>query len=559
MRLLLVPGTIVSFMAYYKIDMIRPSFLTDRIRAGFVFAAAMVLVSLATISRADIPSSMSDLITTNAFRVDWLPILREGVETHQFCSYDRAGDNYDWKYFPLYMDTNGECVIFDAMGPGCLYRHHMNIWHRAPIWTGIHIRYYFDDETKPRIDMDVSTFFSTNNPLGIFQYPLAYDGKDRFRILYHPMFFKHRLKVCLSALPGGGPPMVAEPWTGRVTKTPGYDGHHFHWYEYTYQLFARDPGMDSWTPEAGRQMMPALLAAWNRNVSSASLKSAGEKEKTVSSKIKPGRTVTLWKDRHAGSITVLHIKVSPTNNVDALFNTWLKITFDGAASPQISAPLGNFFGAYRTSLADGYAALALGYSNSTGYCNFPMPFWKSAVIQIENRGQSKVKVAATIDYQAAAAMSYPAERSGYLHAQYHREDPRVEGRDYTYLQTAGSGQVVGHVVSRWNTSMEEDERTYFDGSRTPWIYGEGYEDDHGMGWGLQNLTLPVFGAFDAKGGTGSIYRFLLPDMYCFSSDIKFGHQTYGPHSPMGHEGMYKVGTEESVLVWTPSTAADPNG
>jgi hypothetical protein len=38
-------------------------------------------------------------------------------------------------------------------------------------------------------------------------------------------------------------------------------------------------------------------------------------------------------------------------------------------------------------------------------------------------------------------------------------------------------------------------------------------------------------------------------MYCFSDGIQFGHQTYGPHSPMGHEGMYKVGTEESVAFW----------
>jgi hypothetical protein len=112
-----------------------------------------------------------------------------------------------------------------------------------------------------------------------------------------------------------------------------------------------------------------------------------------------------------------------------------------------------------------------------------------------------------------------------------------------------SGQVVGHVVSRWNTSMEEDERTYFDGSGTPWIIGEGFEDDHDMGWGLQNLTQPVFGAISAKGGSGGIYRFLLPDMYCFSSGIKYGHQTYGPHTPLGHEGMYQTGTEESVAFW----------
>jgi hypothetical protein len=79
--------------------------------------------------------------------------------------------------------------------------------------------------------------------------------------------------------------------------------------------------------------------------------------------------------------------------------------------------------------------------------------------------------------------------------------------------------------------------------------GEGYEDDHDMGWGLQNLTQPVFGAIDAKGGAGGVYRFLLPDMYCFSDSIKYGHQTYGPHSPLGHEGLYQVGSEESVVFW----------
>jgi hypothetical protein len=54
----------------------------------------------------------------NAFRLDLLPFLRNGVQTHQFCSYDRAGDNYDFDYFPLYMEPDGEGVIFNAFGPG---------------------------------------------------------------------------------------------------------------------------------------------------------------------------------------------------------------------------------------------------------------------------------------------------------------------------------------------------------------------------------------------------------------------------------------------------------
>lgn len=486
-------------------------------------------------------------IEVNAFRADLLPFLRSGVQTHQFCSYDRAGDNYDWKYFPLYTETNGECVIFDAMGPGCLYRHHMNIWRGLPVYKDIRIRYYFDDEPKPRIDMDVSTFFSTNNPLGIFQPPLAWDGKDRFAVLYHPMFFKKRLRVALSSEPGG-PGTVLEPWTGNYMKDPDRNRRHWHWYNSTYQSFTDDPGLDSWTPEAGRSMMPALLSAWNPSGERARLVQGG-KEKTVTSRIKAGKTTTLWKTGNAGSIVALHFKIAPTNDVEALFNSWLRITFDGAISPQIEAPLGCFFGAYRTGLKSSYASLLLGYSNNQAYCYFPMPFWKSAMIQIENHSQEKITIGATIDYRTTAEMPYPRPRCGYLFAHYHREDPRVEGRDYTYLDTTGSGQVVGHVVSRWDTSMEEDERTYFDESETPWIIGEGFEDDHDMGWGLQNLTLPAFGAISAKGGSGGIYRFLLPDMYCFSSHIKYGHQTYGPHTPLGHEGMYHVGSEESVTFW----------
>lgn len=499
----------------------------------------------------------TDLIEAGAFQSAALPFLRTGVQTHQFCSYDRAGDNFDWEYFPLYTETNGECVIFDAMGPGCLYRQQMNIWAGPPT-KDIQIRFYFDNEPKPRIDMDVSTFFSTNNPLGIFQSPLlAFDGKDlkngrdRFRILYHPFFFKTRLKIALSSEPGGAP-TVLEPWTS-TAKHPDGGGRHYHWYQYTYQSFTENPGLDSWTPDAGRRIMPALLEAVNVG-DQHERAMQGCKEKAVTSKIKAGKTAALWKANRAGVITKLHFQIAPTNSLDALFDCWLKITFDRAPQPQIEAPLGCFFGVYRSNLVASYDSLLLGWSNNQADCYFPMPFWKSAIIQIENRGHSKVTVAATVDYKNAFAAPYLQDRCGYLFAHYHREAPRVEGVDYTYVEMSNcSGQVVGHVADRWDTSMEENERTYFDGSETPWIEGDGFEDDQGMGygltWGPPALTLPIFGAPSGKGGSGGLYRFLLADMYCFSSGIKYGHQTYGPHSPAGSKAHSQVGTEESVTFW----------
>ena len=502
------------------------------------------------------PSDDPDLIQAGAFRADTLPFLQAGVQTRQFCSYDRAGDNHDQDYFPLYTDTNGECVIFDAMGPGCLYRQQMNIWFANPVYKGIHIRYYFDNEPTPRVDMDVSTFFSTNNP--IFQAPLAFDGydpikkRDRFRSFYHPMYFKERLKVALSAEPGGST-FMSEPWTGPAGKTPLGGPDHVHWYQYTYRLFPEDPGLDSWTPDAGRRMMPALIDAWNVNAAHANLIS-GSKEKTATARIKPGKTATLRKAKKAGVITALYLQISPTNNAHPLLDSWLKITFDGASQPQIEAPLSAFFCVRQTKLQASYDSLLLGWSNNQASCYFPMPFWKSAVIQIENRGQSNVTVAATIDFKTGKAMPYPQQDCGYLYAHYHREDPRVEGYDYTYLDLSNcSGQVVGHVADRWNTCCEENERTYFDGNGTPWIEGDGYEDDQGMGWGMSwgppPLTLPSFGAPTGNVGQGGLYRFFLGDRYGFSEGVKHGHQTYGPHSPVGEEHRYKVGTEESVTFW----------
>jgi hypothetical protein len=527
----------------------------NAMKAHWLPVSLAVCMAMRFIGNPAFAAPKTDLIETGAFEVATLPFL-VNAQTHQFCSYDRAGDNRDQEYFSLYTDTNGECVIFDAMGPGCLYRQQMNIWYANPIYKGIHIRYYFDDEPKPRVDMDVSTFFSTNNP--IFQPPLAFDGydpikkRDRFRSFYHPMYFKKRLIVVLSAEPGGPTP-VLEPWTGPAIKDPYHGPDHVHWYQYTYRLFPEDPGLDSWTPDAGRRMMPALIEAWNVNESNAKLIQGG-KEKVAVARIKPKKNATLWKAKGVGVITALRLQISPTNNGDALFNSWLKITFDGAAHPQIEAPIRSFFGLRPTQLNVSYTSLLLDWSNNQASCYFPMPFWKSAVVQIENRGQSNVTVTAAIDYRGKSAMPYPPQECGYLFAHYHREDPRIEGRDYTYLDISNcSGQVVGHVVDRWNTCCEENERTYFDGNKTPWIEGDGYEDDQGMGWGLSwgppPLTLPSFGAPTGKVGSGGLYRFFLGDRYCFSEGVKSGHQTYGPHSPLGDEGHYKVGTEESVTFW----------
>jgi hypothetical protein len=488
------------------------------------------------------PSSFGSVGVPAFTNIAELPFLREGVETRQFSAYDRAGDNYDHEYFPLYVEPNGECVIFDAMGPGCLYRNHMNLWYPwqgKEIHQGIRIRYYFDGERQPRIDMDVSTFFIAQNPLGIFREPLGIDGGSRFRLLYYPMVFRERLKVALSAEPGGaGSAQI--PWEGRHDQIPE---RRSHWYQYTCHLFCEDPGLPSWTPESAAVLGPSL---WEKpRLKQNPLSAISDPPERAALAVGPGQRARLWHQSGSGAITALRLTLTPLAE-NALFTTWLRITFDGQTEPQAEAPVGCFFGAYRTTPSSGYGALLLGYSPAEMYCYLPMPFWSSATIELENRGSEAVTVQAQLQTLSAAAPGYPRDRCGYFHARYHREAPRTEGQDYSYLNLTGAGHLVGHVVARWDTSMEENERAYFNGSGTPQVLGNGFEDDHNMGWGLQNLTHAVFGAHGAEGGAGCIYRFYLPDLYVFESALRQGHQTYGPRSPRGHEGLYAVGTEESV-------------
>ena len=110
------------------------------------------------------------------------------------------------------------------------------------------------------------------------------------------------------------------------------------------------------------------------------------------------------------------------------------------------------------------------------YCYFPMPYWKSATIEIENRGKQATKtLKASVQYKPADACSYPEKQCGYFCAHFNRMFPRIEGHDYKYLDWNGRGQVVGHTTSRYDTSMEEDERNYFAGNRT--FISEGFARD----------------------------------------------------------------------------------
>ncbi len=178
-----------------------------------------------------------------------------GTQTKQFNCYDTTGGNTDgaWQYWPRYVDEHGEFVIFDEVGPGCLYRQQMNVWVRAPQFgvtpmdPKTRIKYYFDDEATPRLDMPIYQLFGYGQkftppftPPLVFFDTNSFDHlwSDRFANSFYPFPFARRLKITINA--------------------PHKDAGK--WYQYTYLKYPPDTKVQTW---AGTQLdSPVVRRQW---------------------------------------------------------------------------------------------------------------------------------------------------------------------------------------------------------------------------------------------------------------------------------------------------------
>jgi hypothetical protein len=297
--------------------------------------------------------------------------------------------------------------------------------------------------------------------------------------VYQPFFFKRHLKISLSKEPlGRAPGWDKLPWLGR------YDKHPYrrnHWYNFTYHTYTDAPWLRTWNKPAD---MSPVSDLWDPRKIGRPLASFPDAVPHVLTSTIGSTSAGKWVLRGPGIIENLHVKLkNPTP--ETLFSTRLQIRFEGSKTPKVDAPLGCLFGVYRAHPDKRIASRFIGCIGDDMYCYLPMPFWKSAEISFVSAGgapENEVQVKLEV-----IPNRFMQRESGTFHAVYHSQNPRFEGHDYRYVDMKGQGQVIGHFTYRSNASMEEDERTYFDNSRTPSIYGEGFEDDHNQGWGLRDM------------------------------------------------------------------------
>jgi hypothetical protein len=215
----------------------------------------------------------------------------------------------------------------------------------------------------------------------------------------------------------------------------------------------------------------------------------------------------------------------------------LRVTWDEAEKPAIEVPLADFFG---YSFGEPAArSLLLGTSDGTSYVYFPMPFDRSARIELASDGDASVEVDAGLLFTPVPR----AEDEGKLYAIWRRENPTTRGEPFTFVRTRGRGHVVGVLLQAQGS--EPGSTTFFEGDDVAILdgklaaHGTGSEDFFNGGWydvpgrWESRTSLPLSGCLDYEkhlGRTGG-YRLFLTDAYAYRESIDLTIE----HAPTGND------------------------
>lgn len=450
------------------------------------------------------------------------PYLRIGARAYMRSTYDRRGGNEaaDASHF-LYQLAEDFNVTLDVQGPGVLYFARFNHWHGSPWHFEIDGTDHLVLETSTR-DPDHPVPDSIFLPEGLFPKPLAWTwsvtrGAD---LLWVPIPFEKSFRLAYSRTHYGtgyyiyhhyvrGAPL-SQPlnsWDGKIP--PDKD---------VLELIGR----------AGQDLVPPGLDA---------------ESGTVALGPEP---VTLAKLARAPALVrALEITV-PREQAAAFSRARLRIIWDDRSHPSVDAPIALFFGAGTLYNRDGREHLVKAFPVHIRQdeervhlaCYFPMPFFKSAKIELE--GTSGRTFAGIRWRVRTQPYRDPPNHAAYFHATYRDHPVPAAGRDLVLLDTReaeGGGDWTGHFAGMsWIFShravletLEGDPRFFFDDSQTPQAHGTGTEEWGGGGdyWGGRNMTLPFAGhpvgarsakeAKDPEDLIQSAYRFLLADLMPFGN------------------------------------------
>jgi len=242
-------------------------------------------------------------------------------------------------------------------------------------------------------------------------------------------------------------------------------------------------------------------------------------------RIAPGKNITIFKAEGPGMIVRIWFALD-SRDPYYLRRIVMRIYWDNETKPSVEAPIGDFFGCgfkYRP-----YFSYYLGMTSGGFICYFPMPFERSARIEIANDTRQEVYgFLYQVDYQKfeAALQSDVA----YFHAQWKRDIRTGYDSNYILLKAEGKGHLVGANLSVQSydgrlSFLEGDEMIYVDGEKRPSIRGTGTEDLFSAGWYFNHgeFAAPYSGLLYKNDSLGQVsaYRLFILDPVPFKKNIK---------------------------------------
>jgi len=122
----------------------------------------------------------------------------------------------------------------------------------------------------------------------------------------------------------------------------------------------------------------------------------------------------------------------------------LEMFWDGATTPAVSAPLGDFFGAGLGALVPFENAFFSSPEGRSFNTWIPMPFRRSARILLTNDASKDVNL---VFYDVDYTLGDPPQDAMYFHAYWHRDRATTVGQDFRVLpRISGRGRYIGATL-----------------------------------------------------------------------------------------------------------------
>lgn len=243
--------------------------------------------------------------------------------------------------------------------------------------------------------------------------------------------------------------------------------------------------------------------------------------------IAPGKTLTLAELKGPGRVAHIWFTIADSERFYGK-KLVLRMYWDGESTPSVEAPLNDFFcqghGMDVTVNSLPFRVTSNGRGRN---CYFPMPFSKSARIEVTNEGNEPCHAFYFyIDWQKLDKLP---KDTAYFHAKYRQEYPCVSGKNYLILDAVGKGQFVGCNLSVRTKEAgwwgEGDDFFFIDGETEPSLRGTGSEDYFCDGWGLRQQDgmfygSPIMEGWDNSNRRTTSYRFHITDPVPFTKSLK---------------------------------------